>query len=498
MFKNLIVHPFLFSLFPILFIFQYNIHEVPSQDIFLPLFISFIVVLGLWIILRFFIGGKKAGLITSLVVMLFIIYSNLHTFILNTDSEFSFLGRTMILGVVFLTLLIVGIVYLVKTKRIFDNFNSITNVVALSLIGFLVVSISVYYIENPVDASTTYFLNELPSSVNNISGKPDIYYFIFDEYSGNITLEKDFNYDNSDFLNELRKRGFHIPDVSYSNYPNSTESIASTLNMGYLDILTEILGKDSKDMRLPTEIKDNSLAMNFLKLHDYKIISFYGGLDAAGTSKLVSEKLCSLMGINNDLRTKVILTYLPITYLNNDLIHGHHREKIECIFSTLPNIKGSEEEPVFVMAHLMFPHHPYIYDSEGNPVEAEKEWKDKEAYLEQLQYANTKILEVVDKTLENSTREPVIIIMSDHGFRPGIDWKNPSDENYRAGFNNLGAYYLPNQMDDLPETISGANVFRIVFNSYLGTEYEMLEDKHFWFDPDMPFIYTDVADKIPK
>ena len=105
MFKNLIVHPFLFSLFPILFIFQYNIHEVPSQDIFLPLFISFIVVLGLWIILRFFIGGKKAGLITSLVVMLFIIYSNLHTFILNTDSEFSFLGRTMILGVVFLTLL---------------------------------------------------------------------------------------------------------------------------------------------------------------------------------------------------------------------------------------------------------------------------------------------------------------------------------------------------------------------------------------------------------
>ena len=498
MFKNLVIHPFLFSLFPILFIFQHNIHEIPLQDIFLPLLISFIIVLGLWVILRFFIGGKKAGLIASLLFMLFIIYSNLHTFILNTDSEFSFLGRNMILGVIFLILLIVGIVYFVKTKRILDNVNSITNVIALSLIGFLAVSIPIYYLENPIDYSISYFSEELPSTVNDIPAKPDIYYFVFDEYAGKITLEEDFNYDNTDFLKKLQDRGFYIPDVSYSSYPGTLASIASTLNMGYLDILTEILGKNSKDTRLLIEIKDNSLVMNLLKLHNYKIISFYGGFDATGNTKLVSKKLCSYLAINNDLKNVIVLTYLPVTYFNNDLIHGFQREQLECVFLTLPNIKGSEEAPVFVMIHLMFPHHSYIYDSEGNPVEDEKEWEDKEAYLEQLKYTNTKILELADQILENSTREPVIIITSDHGFRPGIDWKNPSAENYRAGFNNLGAYYLPNQMDNLPEIISGVNIFRIVFNSYLGTEYEMLEDKHFWFDPDRPFDYTDVADKLPK
>ena len=51
--------------------------------------------------------------------------------------------------------------------------------------------------------------------------------------------------------------------------------------MGYLDILTEELGQNSKDLRLPTEIRDNNLVMNFLKLYDYKIVSFYGGLGAA-------------------------------------------------------------------------------------------------------------------------------------------------------------------------------------------------------------------------
>ena len=119
MLKNLLVHPFLFSLFPVLFLFQYNIHEIPLQDVFLPLFFSFVVGFTLWIVLRFFIGGKKAGLITSLVIMLFIIFSNLHMFILNSNTDFSFLGRTSILGATMLALLVVGIVYLIKIKENF-------------------------------------------------------------------------------------------------------------------------------------------------------------------------------------------------------------------------------------------------------------------------------------------------------------------------------------------------------------------------------------------
>ena len=106
MLKNLVLHPFLFSLFPVLVIFQYNIREIPLQDIFWPLFLSFIITLGLWIILRFFIDGKKSGLVISLIIILFVIYCNIHTFILNSDTEFSFLGSNMIMGVIFFILLI--------------------------------------------------------------------------------------------------------------------------------------------------------------------------------------------------------------------------------------------------------------------------------------------------------------------------------------------------------------------------------------------------------
>ena len=94
--------------------------------------------------------------------------------------------------------------------------------------------------------------------------------------------------------------------------------------------------------------------------------------------------------------------------------------------------------------------------------------------------------------------ESVIIIMSDHGYRPSIDWENPSNEDYISGFNNLSAYYMPNQMDNIPETTSPVNIFRIIFNSYLDTEFEMLEDRQIWHTIERPFDFTDVTDKLPR
>jgi hypothetical protein len=496
MLKNLVIHPFLFSLFPVLVIFQYNIHEIPLQDTFWPLFVSFIIALGLWVLVRFFIGGKKSGLIISLVIMLFVIYGNLHTFIINSDTEFSFLAGNMIMGTFFFILLIVGIIYFVKTKRILDNANSITNTIGLGMVGILVISIAVYYYENPVDYSTTYF-SDIPSTANNVPIKPDIYLLIFDEYAGNISLKNNFQYDNTDFLKKLESAGFYVPKISYANYPNTGLSIPSTLNMNYLDFLTEELGKDSADMRLPNEFRDNSLVMKVLKLYGYEITSFYGGLGAPGNTNLVSEKLCSHGTVNTDLRKNLVLTYLPITYFNTALLEVHQKEKLECMFSSLPEIKGTEDAPVFVVGHFRLPHAPFIYDSAENEV-AGKSNDDKEAYLEQLIYSNKKILEIVDKILENTAKDPVIIVMSDHGYRAEIDWENPSNEDYIAGFNILTAYHIPNEMDNLPETISLTNIFRIIFNSYLDTEFEMLEDRQIWYTQQRPFDFTDVTDKLPR
>ncbi|HSQ38856.1 MAG TPA: hypothetical protein VLM78_01750 [Anaerolineales bacterium] len=44
----------------------------------------------------------------------------------------------------------------------------------------------------------------------------------------------------------------------------------------------------------------------------------------------------------------------------------------------------------------------------------------------------------------------------------------------------LNAYYLPNHADAVSESITPVNTFRIVFNLYLGGNFELLPDESFF------------------
>jgi hypothetical protein len=66
------------------------------------------------------------------------------------------------------------------------------------------------------------------------SQKPDIYYIVFDSYSGNSILKK-MGFDNYEIEKNLTESGFKIVSGSRSNYNMTPFSIASTFNMKYLD-----------------------------------------------------------------------------------------------------------------------------------------------------------------------------------------------------------------------------------------------------------------------
>jgi hypothetical protein len=132
--------------------------------------------------------------------------------------------------------------------------------------------------------------------------------------------------------------------------------------------------------------------------------------------------------------------------------------------------------PKFVYTHLMIPHDPYYYDSKGNIVSLEKIIMAGKAgpqnYLEYLQYGNKKILELIDYILENSPTPPVIMILSDHGYR---NYKVKSDRRY--DFMNLNAIYLPDKNYALfNDSITNVNQFRIFFNTLFGQHLPLLKD----------------------
>jgi len=151
------------------------------------------------------------------------------------------------------------------------------------------------------------------------------------------------------------------------------------------------------------------------------------------------------------------------------------------------SLEEETSNPVFVYAHILLPHFPFLFDSDGTIKPYEKNLPDDltQEYISQLQYTDSMILEIVEK-LVNNEYPPIIIIQSDHGLRT-----NPNIDDYDSmeqSFSNFSAFYFPNvEFTNKNQVITAVNTFRILFNENFGTNYELLENKIFLSIEDRKF-----------
>jgi hypothetical protein len=151
---------------------------------------------------------------------------------------------------------------------------------------------------------------------------------------------------------------------------------------------------------------------------------------------------------------------------------------------------------------MSLPHPPFIYDSDGNHVtdiytHNRFDASLKDAYLEQTIFSNKITIEMID-SIQQRDDSAVIIVMSDHGGRLGVNWYDPTEMDYNRALNNLSAFYFPGHEDDVPEKIASVNTFRVFFNTYFNTDYEILEDRQMWYVPERPYDQIDVTEKLLK
>ena len=85
------------------------------------------------------------------------------------------------------------------------------------------------------------------------------------------------------------------------------------------------------------------------------------------------------------------------------------------------------------------------------------------AFYGQIIYLNTRILEIIDATLERYEKTPIIVIAGDHG-------ENSLD--------NLAAYLVPDGgIRALYPSITSVNSFRAIFDYYFGLKLGLLVDR---------------------
>ena len=134
--------------------------------------------------------------------------------------------------------------------------------------------------------------------------------------------------------------------------------------------------------------------------------------------------------------------------------------------------------PKFTYAHFYLPHPPFFYDRNGKSInvdfeDIDKTMDDKIAFISYLEYTNTIILKLADIILLHSTRPPVIIIQSDHGYRDFRKTMVGSDQYFR----NYSAFYFPDKnYESLYDSLSNVNTFPVILNKYFSTNIAMQKD----------------------
>jgi len=504
--KNIVFHPFLFGLFPVLFLYSYNIGQLKFKEILLPSIIilasTAVIMTVLWLILKRKAG--KAGFIASTGLVLFFSYGHIYSLVKEWKIGSFIIGRHRYLMIIWLLLFIVVVYFITKTKKNLYNLTKLFNIISIILIIIPLTTIGISSIktsktEGPDDIAVTLEENSI---IENQDSLPDIYYIILDGYASSNTLKEIYNYDNSNFDNYLVENGFYLASKSTSNYPCSFLSMASSLNMEYINYLSETPGVESNDRSVPYGMIENNKVMKYLKSKGYKFIHFSSGWGPTNYNQYADLNIAISHARWNEFNTLLIQTTL-LDAFEKKFFQDAGRRRVLNTFGSLAEVNEVEGRK-FVFSHIVCPHPPYLFDREGNSVPEAKfdmnNWGDeqKKYYLNQLIYINKEVQKLVDEILTGSENPPVIILQADHGPRNTfIEGKFPTEDMFKEGMRILNAIYIPGQKYNLLyDSITPVNTFRVIFNTLFGENYELLEDINYNSFEFAPYNFTDVTDIV--
>ena len=499
-----IIHLFLIALFPVLIIYSQNVHEISIQEIILPTSLIFFAAILLWLLVRFIIkNSEKSALIISLLLVLSFSYGHIYLLVDDFTLGNSDIGRHQYLLIPFAISLIVGTYYFVKTKGQLNNASTIFNAVGGTVLAVVIIGIVTYSIENIDSFDSELITTETSLATydttieaftlhqDEIRNYPDVYYIILDGYMSSNSLNEFLNYENQEFVSYLTNKGFDVNDKSYSNYPSSILSVTSTLNMMYLNFLAE---EQTGHIKIPQEMYIENTVMQNFKSAGYKIINIQRPFPYMVSSPLFDLVVCERNKyVDSQLLNMTIKTSILVILLEKWEQH-ELRDAALCDFAELSKQQQKFDEPIFVFSHILIPHPPFLFDSEGNPIssvrpEGLESWQNKEGYIDSIKFANKKIMQVVDELLTDQENHPIIIIQADHGYGFEIDPSKPNKESLEQRMSILSAYYLPGIEENLSDdVITPVNTFRTIFNSYFNTDYDLLENKMYLDDNDGSYV----------
>jgi hypothetical protein len=503
--KSFIFHPILIALYPVVAFLGANVGHVALASGLRAAAVCLLLAALLWGGLRLALrDSARAAVLTTAGLVLFFSYGHVYSIVDALDWGAD-LGRDRYLLPAFGLVFVASALWILQRTRNLKLITSVLNIFAAAAFLLPLSQVLLYPIRSPrvpppSEGDTAVTDGELPAlMIQPGETPPDIYYIILDTYTRDDVLQQSLSYDNAWFTSQLEELGFYVADCSSSNYSRTMMSVASSLNLGYMDdFAPQMLAERTDPYRLDTVIQQ-SVLRRALEAAGYRTIALASGFaptewkDADIYLSPRREMRMNLFGGLNETESYLlkgsagVLVYrffprLPFeTRLKLDYAYVEHRQRILFTLEELPAI-ASMVGPKLVFVHLLAPHEPFVFTQDGGYVERrtpftlnndEETWEWEaysSGYVGQLAYLNARLLEVVQDILGASATPPVIVLQGDHGIRRmEEDW---------AQVAILNAYYFPGQAGEgLYPTISPVNTFRLLFEDSFGADLGLLPDR---------------------
>jgi hypothetical protein len=330
----------------------------------------------------------------------------------------------------------------------------------------------------------------------------DIYLIVLDEYANSQVLHERLGYDNRPFEDSLRALGFHVPDLVRSNYLHTLLSLPSMLNSAHLTGLERELGPTTMDPTLPNYLLEHNRVASYLEARGYRYVFFPSHWWHSTSGSAIADvefqpwsgfdfmRSMTAGELQRTVRGATILHYF-------DRDHWWEAEHGRRTFAGLAEVARGDA-PVFVFAHVLKPHSPYVFDRECGTLPRAKEEDHAGPYLEQVECVNRMLLQTVRGILRASKVPPIILLQGDHGTKflgatgyARAELVPPQAARERVG--TFGAYYLPDGgAEAFGDTVTVVNVLGNVLRHYFGARLPRAGDEQYISPAKSPYAFRRV------
>ncbi len=528
--KRIPFHPFLLGIYPVVMMLASNVSQVIFADTVRMLYLSFLLTI---LVFSFFYvlirNWQKAALAASFMLILFFSYGHVFSILRDVHIESILIGRTLVILPAYFLLLALGVWWILARLSVTSTITQAFNVIGLFLLLFPLYTISSYYLKSQMIRSSQNATVPIALSQKFEGEVPNIYYIILDMHARTDVLQQIYGYDNSWFIEALKKQGFYIAEESTSNYSSTLQSLASSLNMEYINYLEDTYRATSKNREPLGLLLSHNKVTSILEEFGYRTGAFQTDdfytefRDANIYIKPTADEIHqyqNFWSLNSFesvfVHTTLIRVLYDLSVVSSDITiektietpYQLHRLTLLNTVDHLPDF-ARKTEPYFIFAHLVAPHPPYVFGPNGEELQHNQPFslsgparqnggpEYMKLYIDQLHFTDEIILKAIERILSQSKTPPIIIIQGDHGPVSYFGNDEVIKGNMKEQHAILNAYYFPGQKYDLLyPSVTPVNSFRIVLNTFFDGKYELLPDKNYFLPHGRPFDFIDVTERV--